>query len=153
VNLWHTLRRYLRAFIVALGMTLRGEGPPPPRPLAAWSQQTLWRLDELYAALERQGLDEAARQQMALKLDGRLMKVETVLATVKHHAAQEYPSLLRSNIEFNLAAIQAANVNDRYWLARLAELPPLQAPAIAAALNRLRAHLDAIPNDTTPPQN
>lgn len=139
--------RYLRAFFIALAMTLRGQKPPSPRhpELSAWAQQSVLLVRAVYAAADRQGLDRAARQRLVLKIDRREISVETILSTVEHHAAREFPSLLTQPGRFNLGAIQASTVNDRYWLSRLQTLPEFQPLALQSALQQLDAHLQAIP--------
>jgi hypothetical protein len=143
----NTIVRYLRAFFVALRMTVRGQKPPPPPhpEWTAWARQTVLLIDEIYAAAESSGLDKNARQSLVVKLDGRSMSVETVLATLRYHAAQEYPSLLRTAGRFNRGAIQATNMNDHYWLLRLREETPLNKPSLQASIARLTAHLEATP--------
>jgi hypothetical protein len=145
--------RYLRAFFIALVMTLRGQKPPSPRhpELSAWTRQSALLVRAVAAAADRQGLDRPARQRLVLKIDRRDISAETILSTVEHHAAREFPSLLAQPGTFNLAAVQASNVNDRYWLSRLQTLPEFQSPALQAALRQLDAHLQAIP--TAPPSS
>lgn len=139
--------RYLRAFFVALRMTLRGEQPPPPRypTLTAWTQQTVKLVDAVYTVAEQQGIDRARRQTLVLHVDKRDISVETILATIRHHAAQEYPYLLRVDIAHNLTALYASNLNDCYLALRLSELDALQAPPLKTTLDALRNHLEAVP--------
>ncbi len=142
------IERYLRALVIAARMTLRGE-QPPPRPhadLLDWSQQVSRLVDAVYAAAEVSRLGYVERQNLKLRLDGRLLSLETALATIQHHARREYPTLLRSGAPFNRAGVHAANFNHRYWVKQFQALPELQAaPALRTALERLSAHLDAIP--------
>ena len=65
------------------------------------------------------------------------MNVETILGTFRYHAAHEYPSLLKSAGRFNRNAVQATNINDRYWLSRLAEETALQDASLQSAFARL----------------
>lgn len=139
------LRRYLRAFVLAFQMTLRGEKPPQSPAIMVWSRQLSQLMDEVYAVAEQNGLDKDMRRQTRIRLDGRVMSVETALATVRYHAGQEYPTLIGYGINnTNLNAIYASNMNDRYWITRLLE--DLSHPAVQAALNRVASHLDAIPS-------
>lgn len=142
----------LRAFWLAIGFTRRGEKPPALQhpQLLAWVRQLDVLVDEVYAAAEQSQFDQTRRQATTLKLDGRLMSVESVLAAVRYHARQEYPSLLRSGLPFNRLGIQASNVNDHYWVSRLVDVPELQSPLLKTSLTRLAAHLNAIPSPETP---
>jgi hypothetical protein len=142
------LRRYIDAFFTALGMTIRGERPQhPPRDaaLAAWVQQAANLVDAVYAAADGAALRRPQRQQITLKIDGRAMKLETVLATLRFHMAQEYPSLLRQPGQHNLMAIRAGCINDRYWVSKLLDEPALQQGSLPDALARLDAHYETIP--------
>ncbi len=138
--------RYIRAFLIALWMTLRGEKPPEPAypELVVWSREMLQLVQSVYTAAESAGLDKSARQSIVLRLDGRAMNVETILGAFRYHAAHEYPSLLKSAGRFNRNAVQATNINDRYWLSQLAEETALQNASLQAAFARLSDHLGAI---------
>lgn len=139
--------RYMRALWVALRLTLRGQSPPP-RPYArlrAWIDQTPALVAAIYAAADRNGLDKNARKVLLLKLDGRDMTVQTVLAAVEHHARQEYPYLLRHLTDHSITAIYASNLDDQYRVSRLRDSQLLPAGAARDALARLSAHLSAIP--------
>ena len=142
--------RYLRALITALRFTMRGVQPPGLRQpeLYAWIKQMVVLVDAVYAAADANGLDKAARTVATVKLDGRALTLETMFGTLRYHAAQEYPSLLRTSggRGINLGAIQASNLNDRYWLLKLRDESSLGSPAVQAALAALAAHLDAIPS-------
>jgi hypothetical protein len=144
----NTLYRYSRAFLLALKMTLRGEKfvPVPPHPVVAWTQQLVILTDDVYAAADRSGLDQQAQQSIKLRLDGRLMSLETVLAAVKFHGAQEYPNLLQNGLNRDiLNTIYASNINDQYWISRLIEAESLSSAPLQAALTRLKTHLDEVP--------
>lgn len=144
----NTLRRYLRAFMLAFQMTLRGEKPPASPAIVQWSHQLTQLMDEVYAAVEQNGLDKDARRQTRIRLDGRVMSLETALATIRYHASQEYPTLLSHGLTTtNLNAIYASNMNDRYWTTRLLE--ELPNPSVQLALNKVVSHLDAIPSPET----
>lgn len=142
--------RYIRAFIVALRLTLRGQQPPGLRypELYAWIKQMTVLVDALYTAADQNGLDKRARDATMVKLDGRSISLDTAFKTLRYHAGEEYPSLLRNSMgsRHNLTAIYAGNLNDRYWLAQLQEESALQHPAVRAALTQLSDHLDAIPS-------
>lgn len=144
-----TIRRYTRAFWTAFRLTLRGQKPAalqhPER--LAWVRQMAALVDAADAAAET--LDAARRKSLSLRLDGRLMTFDGVLAALRYHAQQEYPALLRSGSPYQWLAVHASNLNDRYWLARLIESPQLSDPPLRAALDRLLAHLDALPTQNS----
>lgn len=134
-------------------MTLRGEKPPAKTrpPLAVWTEQYAVLADALITAADQNGLDQARRKQMKLRLDGRQMSLETAITTLRFHARQEYPSLLRSGVNPHvLNTFQATNMNDRYWLGRMQALPEMQAAALQAAIISLDSHLAALPTDAEP---
>lgn len=146
-------QRVLRAFILALKMTLRGEKPSMAAlpPIVVWSRQLVERVDAVSRAADACGFGKAARQKLTLKIDGRMRNVEFVLATVRFHAAQEYPSLFQNGLTSRyLNAVYATNMNDQYWISRLLELDALQNPQMRAALEQLRLHLENVP---PPPSN
>jgi hypothetical protein len=147
------LTRYIRAFIVTLRLTLRGQQPPGLRhpELYAWIKQMLLLVDAVYSAADQNGLDKKVREATTVKLDGRSMSLETAFQTLRYHAGEEYLSLLRNstNSRHNLSAIYAGNMNDRYWLMTLQAEPSLQNPAVHAALVQLSTHLDSIPATTS----
>jgi len=142
--------RYLRAFWNALRLTLRGEtyAPPPvqPSPVGDWISQYQLLVGAVLQAADQNGIDQAARKNVKLRLDGRQMSLETALMTLKFHAAEEYPSLVRAGSGRGVnATLYATNMNDRYWITRMVESPDLQKPDVQKALAALDAHLDAIP--------
>ena len=144
------LRRYLSAFWGALQMSIRGEAYTPSAvrqsPLTIWISHYLILVDAVVYAANQNGLDQAARQQVKLRLDGRQMSFETALMTLKFHAAEEYPSLVRQGTGQGVQnTLYATNMNDRYWISRMAEAPELQKPDVQKALSVLDAHLDTIP--------
>lgn len=142
------LRRYARAFWGALRMTVRGEKytPPTDNPITVWMNQYLKLVDIVLHAADQNGIDQAARKQVKLRLDGRQMNLETALLTLKFHASDEYPSLLRQGIGRGVQnTLYATNMNDRYWVSKLIEVPELQKADIQAALSKLDAHLENIP--------
>jgi hypothetical protein len=140
--------RVLRAFILAVKMTLRGEKPIPVAlpPIVLWSRQLVERVDAVSRAADAHGLDKTARQKLALRLDGRMRNVEFVLATIRFHAAEEYPSLFQNGLTSrHLNAVYATNMNDQYWVSRLLEVDALQSPLLRTALDQLRLHLESVP--------
>lgn len=129
-------------------MTLRGQSlaAPPPYPLLqGWIEQAQILTDAVFAAAEHDGLDEAGRKNFRLHLEGRDISMQTILAAVRHNLTQEYPLLLKSNLEHKLTALYAFNLNDRYRVTQLTGTPGHH-PRTQTALNRLRDHLAAIPS-------
>jgi hypothetical protein len=136
-------------------MTIQGDKPPALRhpEFDTWIREMQVRTEALIAAADQSGVDKAARKATTIKLDGRQLTLETALGTLLYHAEHEYPSLLRGskNRDINLGAIQASNMNDRYWLIKLRDEPSLQNPAVQAAINHLSDHLNAVPSFSDPP--
>jgi hypothetical protein len=147
----NTVSRYVRAFITALRMTIRGQQPPGLKhpELYAWIKQMVLLVAEFAAAVDQAGLD---KQNTFVRLDGRRLSLDRVLQIFQYHAAQEYPSLLATSggRRFNIGAIHATNMNDRFWLSLLRDESSLQNPAVQAALARLTDHLEAIPTTSKP---
>lgn len=141
-----TITRYIRAFITALRMTIRGQQPPGMRhpELYAWMKQLTALVDSLDTAITQAGLD---KKTVTVRLDGRSLTLDRVLQIFHYHAAQEFPSLLNTSggRRFNIGAIHATNMNNRFWLTLLREDANLQHPAVQAALNSVTEHLDSIP--------
>ncbi len=97
-------------------------------------------------AADQNGIDQAARKQIKFRLDGRQMNLETALLTLKFHASDEYPSLLRQGTGRGVQnTLYATNMNDRYWVSKLNEVPKFQKPEIQSALSTLDKHLENIP--------
>ncbi|MCU0463813.1 MAG: hypothetical protein MUF38_04515 [Anaerolineae bacterium] len=140
------MMRYLRAFVGALKMTLRGEAPPPAptSPLREWMGETLRRTDALLKACEASGMDEAARKAVVQVVEGRRVNLNTVLLTIRFHAAQEYPTLLSSVNNQALGALYGSNTNDHFLLMRF--LSRLDKPEIVAAAQALIEHLASVPS-------
>ncbi len=145
------ISRYVEAFVIALRMTIRGEKlQPPPRDtsLDAWLREGLRLVDAVYNAADSAAIRREQRAGMTVRIDGRPMKLEIVLGTLRFHLAQEYPSLLRQPGPHNLMGIRAGCMNDRYWVSKLLEEPALQHGSIPIALNQLAAHLETIPKNS-----
>lgn len=140
--------RYIRAFWKALGMTLRGETPPRPpyAPLRVWIDEAGKLATAAVAAAEQGGMDPAARRAFTVRIEGRDMSLHTILETVRHHTGEEYPYLLRHLTNHSITAIYASNMNDQFYVARLADDDRLAGHDLLAALARLRDHLHQIPS-------
>lgn len=137
--------KVLRAFFLALRMTLRGEKPAPVKyaALQAWMAETERLTASVYKAADQAGLSQAARQQIKLRIEGRDIIMEAVLGGVKFHAAQEYKYLLSHETEHSLTAIYASNLNDQFRILKLREA--VEQPGVRAALDALARHLESIP--------
>jgi hypothetical protein len=143
--------RYLSAFVKALAMTLRGERIPTqqekltsraPR-LAGWLAETLRLAERAREAAGEQGLNMA---DFVLHIEKRDVTMETILKTVIYHARQEYPHLLLSDTDYARLALKATNVNDVFFVRRLADSPDLP-PTIKPLVEALHQHLSTIPAD------
>jgi hypothetical protein len=142
------IRRYTRAFWVALRMTVRGEqyAPSTGNPITLWINQYHQLVEAVGRAADQNGIDQAVRKQIKLRLDGRQMNLETALLTLKFHASDEYPSLLRQGTGRGVQnTLYATNMNDRYWVEKIMEAPELQQSDIQTALSTLGTHLENIP--------
>ncbi len=140
--------RYIRAFFIALRMTLRGETvAPQARPmLRAWIQQANTLLDTIYTTADKHGFNQQRRAALILIIDRRDISMETILAGVRHNLTREYPYLLRQpDNRQNLNAIYATNMNDQFRVQRLADADVLDSPPVQAATAALAHHLAAIP--------
>ena len=136
--------RFFDAFRRAMTRPQRGAYPE----LSIWALQTRELLRAVMAAANSAGLDEARRREFILHVDKRDVSMETILTTVRFHAAEEFPYLLRQPLKHNTLAVYAANLNDRYLLMRLAEAEPLQVEPLRQRLAELRNHLDNIPSQS-----
>jgi hypothetical protein len=139
-----TIRRYLRAFGLALKLTLRGQTLPLPvreryPQLAAWWAGTVERIETVEQTAKASGVDMAA---LTIRVDKRDTSMATIIAAVRYHAEQEYPYLLRQDDPYNPITLSAINLNDRYLLMRLAEQV---AEPVKAAVETLRTHLEELP--------
>ena len=142
------LRRYTLAFWKALQMTIRGEKieTPAQSPLTTWINQYRLLVDNVLRAANQNGVDQAMRKQVKLRVDGRPMSFETALMTLRFHATEEYPSLIRQGTGRGVQnTLYATNMNDRYWLSIMQQAPELQKPDLQQAFSKLDSHLDAIP--------
>jgi hypothetical protein len=144
------LQDYVRAFVGALRLTLRGQTPPPALPrypqLSQWAAQGLRLTAAAFAAAEAAGLDDSARRQRRLRLEGRDISMHTILAAARHNLSEEYPRLLGEKLAYNLTALYAFNMNDHFRLSRLAETLD-DAPAVQQAIHDLAQHLAAVPSE------
>lgn len=140
--------RYLRAFVKALQLTLSGKQVTPTvryPALQEWAARTVVLVDEALAAADSAGVGATQPSAFRLTIDKRAITMESALQTIRHHAAREYPYLLKDFTPYSLMTLQATNLNDRYVVLRLAEESALPA-LLREQLAQLRDHLDTIPS-------
>lgn len=142
------LQRYARAFVLALGYTLRGEKPPLLEvrdrfpACAAWWEQTLRLVEAVEQQARANNVDPAA---LMVHADKRDTSMSTILAAIRYHAQHEYPYVLARSDPHSQITVQALNINDRYLAMRLAEsLAPVN-HAVKTAVDILNEHLGSIP--------
>lgn len=143
--------RYIRAFFTALSLTLQGKtiAPAPPRypKLQDWLKRGTELTDAAFSVCEQTGLDEVARRQISLHLDGRNWSMELILSSLRYHLTMEYPSLLQADVEHNITTFYALNIDDQYRVSQLAELDNFQ-EELREAIRDLAEHLQNIPSST-----
>ena len=144
------MKRYIRAFVLALRFTLRGEQPPllqvrerQPE-LVAWWQRTIQLVSEVERAAAAQGVDGT---KLMIHADKRDVSMKTILATVKYHAEREYPYLIVQNDQYSPMTLQALNLNDRYLIMKLVNEVDTSLKTVVEALN---AHLGDLPPSERP---
>ncbi len=141
------MRRFLRAFALALWLTLRGKSPSPARfrPLERWIADGLHLLKRVMDEAAAEGMGGARRETLRLKLDGRPTSLESALGMARHNLDFEYPRLLRLDDPHALTVLQSSNLNDQYRIARFAESDLIESPALKRSLSDLAAHLANMP--------
>jgi hypothetical protein len=137
--------RYKPRFFDAFRRAMTRPRNTPYPNLTAWALKTRDLVRDVIVAANASGFDEGARRALIIHLDRRDVSAETLLATVRFHAADEYPYLLGQPLKHNVLAVYAANLNDRYAVLRLCEHEALQAEPLHARLLALRQHLDDVP--------
>jgi hypothetical protein len=141
--------RYFRAFFKALSLTLQGKtikaAPTPYPKLQDWVTQGSNLIDAVYTACKQYGLDESARKNIVLRLDGRDWSMDLILSSVRYHSTMEYPSLLEARVEHNITTFYALNIDDQYRVDQLAEVDNLHAD-VRKAVQTLAEHLQNIPS-------
>ena len=142
--------RYLRAFIQALRLTLRGQSLSPAhyRPLEAWIEAGLIKLKRAEQVAAAEGVDLLA---LRLKLDGRPTSLEISLKMLRHNLTEEYPRLIRLDDPHSMTVVQASNMNDQYRVAQFVESDVIASAALRRALAELHDHLLNLPEAEMPP--
>lgn len=142
--------RYLRAFFIALKMTITGEQPQPvmyPN-LQQWMRDGQKKVDAVYRTAKNLKIDRSARENILFDIDKRKISFETILATVHFHLTDEYVSLIRFNDAHTLTTIYALNIDDQYRVHRLLENEKLMNTSLKDPLEELAKHLETIPPST-----
>ncbi len=139
------IRRYGRAFALALKFTLRGEKPPLLKvrdqhpTLAAWWTQTITLVNAAERAAVSSGTDTKA---VRVRADRRDVSMATILGTVRFHAEREYPHLFANRGNYDRLTLDALNLNDRYLVMLL--INAVDAP-LKPSIEALAAHLGSPP--------
>ncbi len=141
--------RFLRACLLALRMTLRGEAFTPAhyRPLIAWIANGLDLLDCVYRLAGETELD---LDGLSLKLDGRPTSLARSLEMIRHNLVNEYPRLMRLDDAYSMMVVQSSNLNDEYRLSRFLESDMLADGEMQSALQALHEHLLSLPQVERP---
>lgn len=139
--------RYIRAFVIALKMTLTGEKTPPvPYPnLQSWMREGQAKVGAVYQAAKQAGLDHTRLDGITLAIDKRPISLETVVGAVRFHLQDEYPALIRMNDEHTLTTIYALNLDDQHRMQQVIDHDMLPASPLLASLKALHEHLNNIP--------
>lgn len=141
------MQRYIRAFYLALKITLQGKRVLRPYDsLHTWMEQA-----NTLATASLHRIQAAGLQDVALKIEGRELAAHTILRAVVYHTGEEYPYVLQHMTEHSLTAIYASNMNDQFNVLRLRDSETVTAaPAdVQQALNALYDHLNSIPSSTS----
>ena len=143
------MMRFLRAFLGALRLTLRGQSATPAhyRPLEAWMAQAL---DLLARAQDLAGQGSQDLDSLSLKLDGRPVTLLRSLEMLRHNLVNEYPRLIRLDDPYSMMVVQSSNLNDQYRLSQFLAADMLESPEVQRALAQLNEHLLALPQVERP---
>lgn len=157
VNLMRQSKRYIKVFIKALIMTLHGEKPKTDAEkqyphLFEWLYEGQLLINRVYKLADKNQFDETQRRACTIKVDGRDMSMELILASIRHHLTKEYVYLLKDFTNHSVTGIYALNLNDHYWVTRLIEEGNI-VPPIKEKLAILADHLAGIPSNTDPIQS
>lgn len=147
---WRHPGRILRALILALRLTLRGETPvaSPDQArraaLVAWLRTAQQHLASVRQQAQAAGLSEAKQAELRVRVDGRTITMGTILNGTNHHLTEDYPLLLRNLTDQTLTALHATSLNDRYRVEQLSKV--VEHVELKSALIRLAEHLGSPPN-------
>ena len=140
-------RAISRALAESIRLTLRGKtsaAAPESHPQTrAWMRDALTALAVVDSAIRD---EKADAEKVLLHIEGRNVRMSTILAGVRFHLTDEYPSLLTSSSRYALLAIKATNLNDRYQVMRLEQVETLP-DNVRATLHALATILGAQPTE------
>ncbi len=141
------MSRAIRAFFRALQLTLRRESLAPAhyRPLTAWMDAVGSQLSLVLDTADEHGFDQDRRQDLRLKLDGRLTSLEQSLQMLRHNLKNEYPRLIRLNDAYSMMVVQSINMNDQYRVSRFLEDGAIESGPLRQALEDLNQRLLNLP--------
>jgi hypothetical protein len=142
--------RYLRAFVQALDMTLRGEKPPEAAissesmRLRQWIAELSECVSFVRSAVAQQQLDMT---RIVLRVDKRDMNMKTLVDLLDYRAGTEYPDLLAHAGQSGLTVIYTSNHNDQYYVRRLLEVLEASQAALPVklAVEAVQRHLASLP--------
>lgn len=139
--------RFIRAFFIALRLTLRGEAAPvsPYQPLLDWIEAGAKQADQ---AVNKARISPDV-WRMTIRIEGRDQSVETILKTVQFHMETEYPYMMQRFTNQSVTAIIGTNMNDQFALSKVLGAGTEHD---MSAIRRLADHLNSIPPSTSLPQ-
>jgi hypothetical protein len=146
--------RYVRAFFGALWLTLQGKIYTPPTPPSKYPKLDEWlrvaeqRLITVFRIADKQGITEDKRKTIKLVLDRRDITMETILQSVQHNLAREYPLLIKTEYDHTLTTLYALNLNDQYRVSQLQNASEIANTPLQNAVFALAEHLKNIPPST-----
>lgn len=146
------MSRAIRAFFRALRLALRGESLVPAhyRPLTAWMDAVWSQVSLVLDTADEHGLDQDRRQELRLKLDGRLTSFEQSLQMLRHNLKNEYPRLIQLNDGYSMMVVQSINMNDQYRVSRFLEDGVIESDPLRHALEDLNERLLDLPQINFP---
>lgn len=149
LSLLSRIKRYARAFALAIRYTLRGDQPPLLKMrqqypvFSAWMDKTV----ELVEAVERKAsASHIDPSQRILHIDRRDISMATILQTIKYHAGREFPFLMAHDDPHGPLTLQATNFNDRYLVQQLAQ--QIETP-LKESVEALERHLGSMPDSNS----
>lgn len=141
--------RYLRAFMKALSLTLRGEKLPEDsvsRQMTLLRQWTAVLAERVTVIQEVAAKGSFDMQQVVVQIDKRNMTMKTIVDLLEYRAHTEYPNLLNAAGKSGWAVIYTSNHNDVYYVDRLFEV--LDESPVKQAVEAVKAHLETLPLQT-----
>lgn len=146
------MMRAARALARALYMSLRGESIAPAhyQALEAWMDAVGSELSTVIKSADAAGFDQYRRQNLQLKLDGRLTSFEQTLEMIRHNLQNEYPRLIRLDDRYSMMVVGAINMNDQYRVGRFLEDSLIKDGPLRQALESLNERLLNLPEIAFP---